>query len=166
VQDSEPSQVAEDGIPFRLVHAVRGRARLRVDPPYDIDTLARAIGRILGAPGRGPEIRVDHDSRSVIVTYDPAALDDLVGPGEEVVDEGGAPFLLRLAYEPPGGGWMSSARAHLSSWLSMLGATLERPLTTGRAALNSLGARVASRHLGWFRDPGAVEPGEGTGLDQ
>jgi hypothetical protein len=78
-------------VPFRLVHAVRGRTRLRVDPPHDAGELARAITDLLrGHPGVR-EIRLNEDCQSVVVTYDPDVLqvEDLLGDdGAEPRDSG------------------------------------------------------------------------------
>ena len=62
-------------IQFQLVHAVRGRTRVRVTPPHLAGELARAFERLLQDQPGVLEVRGNVDSGSVVVTYDPEALE-------------------------------------------------------------------------------------------
>ncbi len=67
--------VAESSIAFHLVHAVRGRTRLRVTPPERADELARAFARLLRDHPGVRDVRGNVDSGSIVVSYDPDVLD-------------------------------------------------------------------------------------------
>jgi len=66
---------SEPSIQFQLVHAVRGRTRLRVTPADRTDELARAFARLLRDQPGVREVRSNADSGSIVVTYDPDQLD-------------------------------------------------------------------------------------------
>src|SRR5262245_53935264 len=62
---------SESGSGFHVVHAVRGRTRIRVDSPELLARLAETIeGFFAEHPGLR-EVRVNPDCLSVVVTYDP-----------------------------------------------------------------------------------------------
>src|SRR5437868_7302896 len=96
----------EPAIRFHLVHAVRGRTRMRVTPPHLAADLARAFERLLRDHPGVREVRGNSDSGSVVVTYDPDVLD---------VDR-----LFVAPPEPPASAWLdelwSGARAVLDTW--------------------------------------------------
>ena len=79
--DSGSEPPPEETIGFHIVHAVRGRTRIRVDSPDRVDDLARAIEDFFRDRPGVTEIRVNRDCQSVIFSYDPDLLraDDLVG---------------------------------------------------------------------------------------
>ena len=56
---------AEDSIGFRVVHAVRGRTRLRVDSPERLADLAQAIEELFHERPGVRDIRVNADCQSV-----------------------------------------------------------------------------------------------------
>src|SRR5256885_1147916 len=66
---------AEDSIGFRVVHAVRGRTRLRVDSPERLADLAQAIEELFHERPGVREIRVNADCQSVVFSYDADVLD-------------------------------------------------------------------------------------------
>ena len=66
---------AEDSIGFRVVHAVRGRTRLRVDSPERLADLAQAIEELFRERPGVREIRVNADCQSVVFSYDADVLD-------------------------------------------------------------------------------------------
>src|SRR6185295_17586649 len=65
----------EPAIRFHLVHAVRGRTRMRVTPPHLAGDLARAFERLLRDHPGVREVHGNPDSGSIVVTYDPDVLD-------------------------------------------------------------------------------------------
>jgi len=65
----------DDTIRFHLVHAVRGRTRMRVDSPQQLDALVQAIEDFFRDHPGLREIRANRDCQSVVVTYDPELLD-------------------------------------------------------------------------------------------
>jgi hypothetical protein len=67
--------VAEPSIQFELVHAVRGRTRMRVTPPELADELALAVERLLRDQPGIRQVRGNVDSGSVVITYDPDVLE-------------------------------------------------------------------------------------------
>jgi len=66
---------AEDSIGFRVVHAVRGRTRLRVDSPERLADLAQAIEELFHERPGVRDIRVNADCQSVVFSYDADVLD-------------------------------------------------------------------------------------------
>jgi hypothetical protein len=63
-----------DEAQFHVVHAVRGRTRLRVDSPELLAKLATAIETLFREHRGFHEVRVNPDCLSVVVTYDPDAI--------------------------------------------------------------------------------------------
>jgi len=144
-EDVEQPQASSDAVPFHLVHSVRGRARLRVDPPHDVDTLGRAIARILAECDGIQEIRVNPESRSVVVTYDPNLLrvEEVYAPAPDSSDEGPLSFVWQVSEEALGAGWLTVAREAVSSWLTSLGGVIQWP----REVLRAVGEAVDPRRL-------------------
>src|SRR6185295_4417358 len=64
----------DPSIQFELVHAVRGRTRMRVTPPEQADQLARAVERMLRDQPGIRHVRSNVDSGSIVITYDPEML--------------------------------------------------------------------------------------------
>jgi hypothetical protein len=127
----------EPAIRFHLVHAVRGRTRMRVTPPHLAADLARAFERLLRDHPGVREVRGNPDSGSVVVTYDPDVLD---------VDR-----LFLAPPEPPPSAWLddlwSGARAVLDGWADAIrrapAAALERSEAASRASLDQIRAAMS-----------------------
>src|SRR5712691_7433418 len=86
-------------IHFRLVHAVRGRARMRVDSPELADELGSALAAFFHEQPGIQEIRVNRDCHSVVLAYDPDLVtgDDLLALGQEPSNGRGAAWVLQTA---------------------------------------------------------------------
>ncbi len=127
----------EPAIRFHLVHAVRGRTRMRVTPPHLAADLARAFERLLRDHAGVREVRGNPDSGSVVVTYDPDVLD---------VDR-----LFAAPPEPPASAWLEEvwlgARAVLTGWADAIRraptAAIERGDELLRAALDQMKAAIS-----------------------
>ena len=76
----------EPSLRFHLVHAVRGRTRMRVTPPHLAGDLARAFERLLRDHPGVRDVHGNPDSGSIVVTYDPDVLDidRLFEPASEI----------------------------------------------------------------------------------
>ena len=115
----------EEAIGFRVVHAVRGRTRIRVDSPERLEDVARAIEELFRDRPGVREIRVNRDCQSVIFSYDPDLLeaDGLLAFADETEDE---------------------------SWRAWLGGSLvaARTSVTQGAEQALAGARDSARRLG------------------
>ena len=66
---------SEEAVGFRVVHAVRGRTRIRVDSPERVEDVARAIEELFRDRAGVREIRVNRECQSIVVSYDPDLLD-------------------------------------------------------------------------------------------
>ena len=166
---SSGAEAAMDAsIQFQLVHAVRGRTRMRVTPPHLADDLARAFERLLRDQPGVREVRGNVDSGSVVVTYDPDVLqvdrlfapvperaapswlDDQVERVREVVTPWGALFrdvgetvldeveALRIAAQ-------DQINAAISFWRANSVVALSRRLLQSGAGDAVTGAEVASQ---------------------
>ena len=82
MEAAERSQGPDEETQFHLVHAVRGRTRMRVDSPHQLDALVAAIEEFFRDHPGLQEIRANRDCQSVVVTYDPEVFgaDALPGP--------------------------------------------------------------------------------------
>jgi len=129
---------AEDSIGFRVVHAVRGRTRLRVDSPERLADLAQAIEELFHERPGVRDIRVNADCQSVVFSYDADVLD---------ADE-----LLALASgADDNGSWRTSLQRLLGSSVVAAGTSVghlaEQALTSTRDTARQL-ARTLLRWPG------------------
>src|SRR5882724_8445613 len=99
--DSGSEAPPEETIGFHIVHAVRGRTRIRVDSPDLVDDLARAIEEFFGDRPGLTELRVNRDCQSIVFSYDPELIR--------------AEDLLAFAGETRNGSWAGLLRASLVS---------------------------------------------------
>ncbi len=117
---------ADAPIQFHLVHAVRGRTRMRVEPPHHADELARVIAALFdGQPGIR-EIRPNEDCQSVVLEYDPDVLpiEDLLARGQD-------------APEADWAGWLP---ARVAGAVIAVGDWTDQALTTGRETARRISA--------------------------
>src|SRR5438093_437974 len=120
--DAGPMSAGEPSVVrARLVHAMPGRARLRVDPPAVLERQGEALEGFLRAHPGVDDVRCNAACQSVIIGFDATRLNPDVVVG--LID--GLP-LSRLAAKDPtadeaadgrrdGSGWRRSARATRSS---------------------------------------------------
>ena len=120
--DAVSGLASETPIQFHLVHAVRGRTRLRVDPPHRPDDLASAIADLFRDHPGLREIRLNEDCQSVVVIYDPEVLriDDL------------------LAEQVPEPAWASWVPSRLVAATQRLDAWRAEAVRTGESVLDEL----------------------------
>jgi len=121
--------VEEEAIGFRVVHAVRGRTRIRVDSPERLEDVARAIEELFRDRPGVREIRVNRDCQSVIFSYDPDLLD--------------ADGLLALADETEDASW----RAWLGTSVTQVA---EQALAGTRDSARRLGQLWSWPGNGWL----------------
>ena len=124
----------EEAIGFRVVHAVRGRTRIRVDSPERLEDVARAIEELFRDRPGVREIRVNRDCQSVIFSYDPDLLD--------------ADGLLALADETEDASW----RAWLGTSVTQVA---EQALAGTRDSARRLGQLWSWPGNGWL--PGVLK---------
>lgn len=145
VETSDAGQVTDPPIPFELVHAMRGRVRMRAVPPHTVEELAEAIREFLdGRPGI-EDIRMVPDCQSVVLTYDAEVLR--------------AEDLRALTQVSQDDSWVSWVRSRLLSPATLLGAlagSIIGPLTGsligGAQSLRGVGSmwQALQRRLGRF----------------
>ena len=136
--------ISAQEVRFQLVHAVRGRTRMRVEPPYDVDVLAREIERFFRERPGVEEIRVNRDCQSIVVTYDP----EVLGADDLLALDGADP-------EPSNGeGWLGWARDRLDEATQRIdGLALDASAAAGtvlESASRSARELLGSRWLGWL----------------
>jgi hypothetical protein len=120
------TKTIEAPVQIQLVHAVRGRTRVRVTPPHLAGYLVRAIEALLGDQPGIQEIRLNEDCGSVVLTYDPELLDldrlvTVTWEAEESDGTGGVFERLEHAAAAVRG-WIEGARAGGDSLLGEVGA--------------------------------------------
>src|SRR5690242_17110514 len=123
--DSGSEPPPAETIGFHVIHAVRGRTRIRVDAPEMVDDLARAIEAFFRDRPGLTEIRVNRDCQSIVFSYDPEA----VQPED----------LLAFGNGAPNGSWAGLLRASLVSAGADASHLAEQALA---------GARDSARRLG------------------
>jgi len=116
---------SEEAVGFRVVHAVRGRTRIRVDSPER----ARAIEELFRDRAGVREIRVNRECQSIVVSYDPDLLD--------------ADGLLALADETEDASW----RAWLGTSVTQVA---EQALAGARDSARRLGQLWSWPGNGWL----------------
>ncbi len=130
-------ELGDDGIRFRVAHAVRGRTRLRVDSPDQLDALAEAVQRFLAAEPGIDEIRVVPASQSIVLTYDP----DVLSPER----------LLALATEPAiEADWLGSVAPGLSRARAALDGALQQAIAAGEALVRQVNAAWPAGWEAWM----------------
>ena len=120
---------SEEAVGFRVVHAVRGRTRIRVDSPERVEDVARAIEELFRGRAGVREIRVNRECQSIVVSYDPDLLD--------------ADGLLALADETEDASWRA--------WLGMsVTQVAEQALAGARDSARRLGQLWSWPGNGWL----------------
>ncbi len=120
---------SEEAVGFRVVHAVRGRTRIRVDSPERVEDVARAIEELFRDRAGVREIRVNRECQSIVVSYDPDLLD--------------ADGLLALADETEDASW----RAWLGTSVTQVA---EQALAGARDSARRLGQLWSWPGNGWL----------------
>ncbi len=120
---------SEEAVGFRVVHAVRGRTRIRVDSPERVEDVARAIEELFRGRAGVREIRVNRECQSIVVSYDPDLLD--------------ADGLLALADETEDASW----RAWLGTSVTQVA---EQALAGARDSARRLGQLWSWPGNGWL----------------
>jgi len=136
--DSGSEPPPEETIGFHIVHAVRGRTRIRVDSPDLVDDLAQAIEDFFRDRPGLTELRVNRECQSVIFSYDP----DLIR-GEDLL-----PFPLPDATR--NGSWAGLLRASVVSVSADASHLAEQALAGARDSARRLGELWGSLRDAWL----------------
>jgi len=134
--DSGSEPPPEETIGFHIVHAVRGRTRIRVDSPERVDDVARAIEDFFRDRPGLTELRVNRDCQSVVFSYDP-----------EMVQ---AEDLLAFGDGARNGSWAGLLRASLVSAGADAGHLAEQALAGARDSARRLGELWSSLRDTWL----------------
>jgi hypothetical protein len=132
--DTVNGHAVEGAMRFRLVHAVRGRTRIRVDSADHLDGLAEAVREFLSREPGIQEIRVNRDSQSIVLTYDP----DVLNPER----------LLALTRDEAEGGWLTGV-ASLSRARAALDGALQQAYAAGQALVRQMSDAGRARWEAW-----------------
>jgi hypothetical protein len=132
---------AEAPLRFHLVHAVRGRTRMRVEPPHRAEELARTIASLFREHPAIREIRAVADCGSVVLVYDPDALriDELLEANADTADAGWPSWLparITDAITP----WVGQARAAVAAAIREASALWHSPLDQISAVISAWSA--------------------------
>jgi hypothetical protein len=134
--DAVTGHAVDGALRFRVVHAVRGRTRIRVESVDHLDDLAGAVRAFLEREPGIQEIRVNRDSQSIVLTYDPDVLN--------------ADRLLALTRDSSGDGWLAVVSPGLSRARAALDDALQQAYAAGQAFVRQMSDAWRPRWEAWM----------------